>query len=106
MKVFELTREELTRQLYQTIQELYPDRLHDPNRIDNLLSEPDQARMFVFRAKEFAESAGFAAEDFMQKLYLELGIEFEKNLHDKFLFEMTRNDNNIIFTPIESDKNG
>jgi len=71
-----------------------------------MLSESKPGEMFVFPAKEFAESVNLVNSDFVDKLYLELGIEFEKNLHDKFLFEMTKDDNNIIFTSIESNKNG
>jgi ribosome assembly protein YihI (activator of Der GTPase) len=100
---FKLTKEELTRQLHQTIQELCPEIENDPNLIDKLLTELEQGRQFVFPAEAFADEGGINPDDFIDRLYLELGIEFEKNLHDKFLFEMTRDNNSIIFTAIESE---
>jgi len=101
-----LIKEELTRQLHQTIQELYPEGNYDPNLIDKILFESEPGKLFTFPAKEFAESGNLHADDFINKLYLELGIEFEKNLHDKFLFKMTRDENTIYFTAVKGNSDG
>ncbi len=106
MKEFKLIKEELTRQLHQTIQELYPESQYDPNLINKLLLESEPGRQFIFPANEFAESGNLDAVNFINSLFLELGIEFEKNLHDKFLFEMTRDDNTIFFTAIKGNSDG
>ncbi len=101
-----MTKEEITRQLHQTIQDLYPESSYNPNLIHKLLFESKPGEAFMFPAKDFAEFSYLDSTDFVDKLHTELGVEFEKNLHDKFLFEMTRDDNTIFFTALKSNPNG
>lgn len=106
MKEYKLTKEEITRQLHQTIQDMYPESSYNPNLIHKLLFESKPGETFMFPARDFAEFTHLDAADFTDKLHKELGVEFEKNLHDKFLFEMTRDDNTIFFKALKSNPNG
>ena len=106
MKEYKLTKEEVTRQLHQSIQDLYPESNYDPNLVHKLLFETKPSESFLFPAKDFAEFSNLDPADFINRLHSELSVEFEKNLHDKFLFEMTRDDNTIFFTALKSNLNG
>jgi len=102
MKDYKLTKEEISRQLHQTIQDLYPESSYNPNLIHKLLFESTPGEAFMFPARDFAEYSNINTTDFIDKLHTELSVEFEKNLHDKFLFEMTRDDNAIFFKSIKN----
>jgi hypothetical protein len=102
---YKLTKEEISRQLHQMIQDLYPESSYDPNLIHKLLFESRPGEVFMFPAGDFAEINNLDSTDFADKLHTELDIEFEKNLHDKFLFEMTRDDNTIFFKMVKSNPN-
>ena len=106
MMEYKLIKEEITRQLHQTIQDLYPESNYDPNLIHKMLFESTPGEVFMFPARDFAEFSSIDTTDFVNKLHTELSVEFEKNLHDKFLFEMTRNDDTIFFKLVKSSSDG
>jgi hypothetical protein len=102
---FQLSRDDLARQLHQVAREAYPDNCLDGKLIHAILIEQSPAGSgFAFPAREYALQNNISPEEFLPKLYHELSIEFEKNLHDKFFFEMHRDNDCIYFSLIETDK--
>jgi len=97
---FKLSREELAGEICRAINESCPDFSLSNELIFEAINELTESEQFIFPAKEFAISNNLNGEQFLNKLFLTLGIEFEKNLHDKFLFEMSRDNDNIIFKTI------
>jgi len=52
---------------------------------------------------DFARINDMETADVIQKLYIELGIEFEKNLHDKFYFVMTKDNESLHFKTVQNN---
>jgi hypothetical protein len=78
------------------LKELYPDKVFDTIDILNLIDENIQGRLvFIFSAERFAEKAGLEPLEFGGKLFRSLGVELEKNWHDKTIFEMSMNSGSI-----------
>ena len=103
-KYFKLTREDLARQIHQGVREVYPDLAFEGNIVHKMLIvEEPVGSGFIFPAGDFAEACGLVRREFVGKLRMELGIEFEKNLHDKFLFDMKIEGESISFHPIKSE---
>jgi hypothetical protein len=101
---FKLTREDLARQIHQGIREVYPDLIFEGNIVHEMLIVEEPAGSgFIFPAGDFAAACDLGRGDFVGKLRMELGIEFEKNLHDKFLFDMKMDGELIYFRPIKSE---
>jgi len=102
---FQLSRDELARQLHQAAREAYPDYRLEGKLIHAILIEQMPAGSgFVFPAREYALNNNISPEEFLARLYHELSIEYEKNLHDKFFFKMHRDDDCIYFSLIETDR--
>jgi hypothetical protein len=102
---FQLSRDELARQLHQAAREAYPELRLEGKLIHILLIEQIPAgSSFVFPAREYALKNNIPPEEFLRKLYYELSIEYEKNLHDKYFFEMHRDDDCIYFSLIDTDR--
>ncbi len=96
-----LTKEELVVQIHHTLRELFPDRIFSPNEIKNSLVADDSG--ITFMVPDFARINDMETADIIQKLYIELGIEFEKNLHDKFYFVMTKDNESLHFKTVWND---
>ncbi len=95
---FRLEKEEIARQIHYVIREIYPERQFDADLIYEMLVEGKAAtQKIIFLAERFAEVNGLDKIEFSDSLYRELGVEFEKNLHDKFFFTMSREEGNIVF---------
>ena len=99
-----LSRDNLARQIHLVLQGMYPDKNLQANVIHKMIIEtqPDGAG-FKFPANEFAEYNDIDERDLAGKLYKELGVEFEKNLHNKFFFEISENAGSISFKMIGDD---
>jgi hypothetical protein len=103
-KYFKLTREDLARQIHQGIREAYPELSFEGNVIHKMIIEEEPSGSgFIFPAGDFGEFCGLKRGEFVAGLKMELGIEFEKNLHDKFLFSMVMEGDMIYFRPIRWD---
>jgi len=103
-KEYELTKDELTRQIHLTLRDIYPREDITADTIFEFISETaGQSKELVFRAADFAQMYEIDKKEFLSRLYIELGIEFEKNLHDKFYFIMTKDDAVLTFKMIESE---
>ena len=99
---FRLDREEIARQIHLVIREIYPDQEVDGNLIHKMIQEAGtEGDKMIFPAGEFGEVTGMAGTDFARQVYLELGVEYEKNLHDKFYFTIRREEGNIIFETVK-----
>lgn len=99
---FRLEKEEIARQIHYVLREIYPERQFDAGRIYDMLSEEaSPIQKIVFPAEKFAEVNGMDGAEFTASLFRELGVEFEKNLHDKFFFTMRREQGKIIFQTME-----
>lgn len=95
---FRLEKEEIARQIHYAVREIYPERQFDADLIyEMLVEEKAVTQTIVFLAERFAEVNGLDKIEFSVSLYCELDVEFEKNLHDKFLFTMKREEGNIVF---------
>jgi hypothetical protein len=106
MTEFRLTRDELARQLHQTLTDLYPERNFDASIIHQMIVDmKSDGSYYIFPAAHFAEFSGMESSGFVDSLQEELGIEYEKNLHDKFLFDMTREEGNLIFKAVTGQSN-
>lgn len=99
-----LSRDEIARQIHLVLRELYPDKNLLANVIHKMIIEtnPDGAG-FRFPANEFAEYNDIDELNLAGRLHKELGVEFEKNLHDKFFFAMTEDAGSISFKMIDGD---
>ena len=100
---YRLTKDELAMQIHQTLREIYPGQLILTEDILKALIENDSG--IIFNAAELAAVNNIDPDEFIQKIYIELGIEFEKNLHDKTYFMMTK-DNDSLYFKILDDENG
>lgn len=96
-----LSRDEIARQIHFTLRQLYPEKEFDSSLIHRMIVMTDlNATRFVFPADHFASVSSLQTDTFVDDLYRELGIEFEKNWHDKSFFTMTKRDNTIIFEAV------
>lgn len=86
---FKLEKDEVARQIHFILRELYPDLSIDPQLVHELVVEtvPEGAG-FRFETARFAERTGLEKKHLAAGLYRELGVEFEKNWHDKSYFEI------------------
>jgi len=98
---YKLTKEELVVQIHHTLRELFPDRLFSPDEIMNNLIIDSSG--ITFMVPDFARINDMETADVIQKLYIELGIEFEKNLHDKFYFVMTKDNESLHFKTVQNN---
>ncbi|SYZ73251.1 hypothetical protein TRIP_C21369 [Candidatus Zixiibacteriota bacterium] len=95
---FKLSRDDIARQIHYAIRELHPDHQLDGNIVHKMIIESgDKGTALIFPAGNFAEINGFEPKKFVRDLYRTLNLEMEKNLHDKFLFEILVDDNFIHF---------
>ena len=92
---YKLTINELTVQLHHILAELYPNVSYGAADIKNCIVESD--KKLILSVEKLGLLTEVSVEDMTSRLYRELGIEYEKNLHDKFYFEMRRDGNRIIF---------
>jgi len=95
---FKLERDDLSRQIHLVLRELYPESDLPPKLVHDMVIEtaPDGAG-FNFDAGRFAGETGLEKEELTAGLYRELGVEYEKNWHDKAYFEILINDESIEF---------
>jgi hypothetical protein len=100
MMEYRLSRGDLIRQIHRAIREQDHDLPIDSEKIEAVVEDTESG--YIFRAGDFAEKCGIEDDNFVNKIQRELGVEFEKNLHDKFYFRMTRQGENLIFTLVES----
>jgi len=86
---FKLEKDDLSRQIHYVLKELYPEANIAPETVHNLVIEtaPDGAG-FKFDAASMADMAGLDKEELTSGLYRGLGIEYEKNWHDKSYFDI------------------
>jgi hypothetical protein len=95
---FKLTRDDIARQIHFSIRELYPKQILDGNIIHKMIIESGaEGTGLIFPAGSFAEVNGFEPKKFISDLFRTLNLEMEKNLHDKFLFEILVDDDSIYF---------
>ncbi len=97
---YRLTKEELARQIHQALRERYQGM--DSIAVLREFLIEDEAGI-TFNVKEFAIKNDLEGGEILSSLYIELGIEFEKNLHDKFYFMMTKDDESLYFKMIEDE---
>ena len=95
---FILEKDDLARQIHFILRELYPGVRIDSGLVHELVVEtaPGGAA-FRFNTAAFAEKAGLDKKQLMAGLYRELGVEFEKNWHDKSYFEIKQMGDSIEF---------
>jgi hypothetical protein len=98
---YKLTKEELTRQIHQTLRELYSDVIITSDDIKDKIHVTKDG--ITFLCSDFASEMNFNSAELIQNLYIELGIEFEKNLHDKYYFMMTKDDESLHFRILENN---
>jgi hypothetical protein len=105
MTEFKLTKDEIVREIMQIAREQYPDISLKADLIHKMTFESSPGKQFMFPAGDYAALNNLDEKEFVDKLHDGLGIEFEKNLHDKFLFEMSREENMIYFNTIQNGEN-
>ncbi|MEW5922592.1 MAG: hypothetical protein AB1746_01250 [Candidatus Zixiibacteriota bacterium] len=103
---FILEKDELARQIHFILRELYPDINIDPKLVHGLVVEtaPGGAG-FRFDSALFAEKANLDKKQLTAGLYRELGVEFEKNWHDKSYFEIKQVGDSIEFRLLNRKEN-
>jgi len=93
-----LSKDEIARQIHLTLKQLYPENEFDPALIHRMVARTGpEGTGFMFPAREFASASSMETDTFIDDLYRELGIEFEKNWHDKSFFTMIKDNDSIIF---------
>ena len=104
---FKLEKDEISRQIHYILRELYPDLKTTSDIVCNLVIEtaPGGAG-FKFEAASFAEKAGLDGNQLISGLYKELGVEYEKNWHDKSFFEIKVIGGTIDFHILNRETNG
>lgn len=105
MTEFKLTKDELVREILHIVCEQYPEKSLTADLIHKMIFESTPGEKFMFPAGDYAVFNNLDKDEFADKLHDGLGIEFEKNLHDKFLFEMSREENIIYFSTIQNMAN-
>jgi len=101
-KEYILTVDELALQIHRVLKDLYPS--HE-------ISGDDVRRFFVsnkpdiqFLAQKFASEFKIDGIELIEKIYMELMVEFEKNWHDRVFFKILRDNEKILFERITQDK--
>ncbi len=98
---FKLIKEEIVRQVHHTIKDLCPECEIDGAAVDDFMIDKNgDDSTLVFEAARFADRFNLDSSRLIDDLYRELGIEYEKNLHDRFLFSLLRNDKAIYFEQV------
>nr|MBN2278010.1 hypothetical protein [candidate division Zixibacteria bacterium] len=97
-----LSKSELARQIHYVLKETYPGLEFDPEIIIGLITESGtgEGEELQFGAGELARIMNMDLGKVIEQVYRGLGIDFEKNWHDKVLFKMTLKNDMLIFKPI------
>ena len=103
---FKLEKDELSRQIHYVLKELYPETNIAPETVHDLLiaTAPDGAG-FKFEAATMADMAGLDRDELTSGLYHELGVEYEKNWHDKSYFDFKTVGGTIEFNVLNRKAN-
>lgn len=101
-KEYTLTVDELALQIHRVLKDLYPSLE---------ISGDDIWRFFVskkrdikFFAENFAIEFKIDAIELIEKIYMELMVEFEKNWHDRVFFKILKDNEKISFERIMQDR--
>jgi hypothetical protein len=102
-----LNRDEFARQIHLLLGEIYPEGRFDADLIVKMITYPVHGENeMAFQAAAYARMSGFDESELPERLFRELEIQIEKNLHDKYLFEISRDKNSIFFKARSGEKNG
>jgi hypothetical protein len=105
VKGYKLHREEVARQVHYVIREIYREFDFDGDSVlKHIVCEKNDENAFVFSARRFADEYGIEIIGFIESVNRELGIEYEKNLHDRFLFSMSHDESAIYFRQISGNE--
>ncbi|UCD17745.1 MAG: hypothetical protein JSV44_02250 [Candidatus Zixiibacteriota bacterium] len=99
---YKIRREEVARQIHRALREVYPDCKIGGSDVVRLVAEttPDGGKI-TFLAAQLAAELNLDPKALIADIFRELGVEYEKNLHDKFLFEMKCDNEKIHFESID-----
>ena len=98
MEKYNLTIEELTVQVHRHLREINTEVNFNPKDIRDCMTA-DRGRI-TFDTSHLNRLYNV---NMTEPLFKELGIEYEKNLHDKYYFKMYRETSNIIFEMMDSN---
>jgi hypothetical protein len=101
-----LNRDEIARQIHLLLGEIYPEGRFDADIIVKMITYPAHGENeMAFQAAAYARMTGLDESELLERLFRELEIQTEKNLHDKYLFEMSRDKDSIFFKSRSGEKN-
>jgi len=98
-KDYILTIDELSMQIHRVLKDIYRSFVISGKDIRKFLTSDDLSIHFL--VKEFAKEYNLDSERLIEKIYLELMVEQEKNWHDRVFFKILKDNNKISFESIE-----
>jgi len=101
-KDYILTIDELSIQIHRVIKDIYQSSEISGDDIRKFLIK-DNFDIY-FQAEEFAANFKLDSNLLIEKIYLELMVEYEKNWHDRVFFKILKDNKKISFKWIKQDK--
>ncbi len=102
LKKYKLTINEIALTIHRALCDIFPDCGIDGQKVRELVIRPGNGSgNLVFRAEELAAKYGLETSELIDRLMLELNIEYEKNWHDRAFFHIIRDDKAICFQAVD-----
>jgi len=97
-----LTSDELAQQIHRVIKDIYPTLSLSGDDVSGYItSKSDDRAGLEFNAYEFSKEYNMPPEEFIEKVYIELQVEYEKNWHDRIYFRILKDARAISFETIK-----
>ena len=97
-----LTSDELAQQIHRVIKDIFPTLSLSGDDVSGYITNISADRPGLkFRAYEFSKKYNIAPEEFIEKVYIELQVEYEKNWHDRVYFKILKDAPAIYFEAIK-----
>lgn len=97
-----LTSDELVQQIHRVVKDIYPTLSFSGDDVSGYINNiSDNKAGLRFNAYEFSKRYNIPPEEFIEKVYIELMVEYEKNWHDRIYFKILKDDRAIYFEAIK-----
>lgn len=99
---YKLTKSEIASQIHRTLKDIYPSLDISGESVAAKIVKSNRAGSDIqFLAREFAFENGIDLQDLIDRLYLELQIEHEKNWHDRVFFGIFKGKESLHFRIVD-----
>jgi hypothetical protein len=99
---YKLTKSEIAGQIHRTLKDIYPSlSISGPSVAAKIVRSGRPGSDIKFLAGEFALENGINMKELIDRLYIELQIEYEKNWHDRVFFGIFKGKESLYFRIVD-----